>query len=376
MLRITRRHFVKLSSVATFATSLPSWGRTPSAVITSRPRKAIVGAIRWDAWYDSTSIPGKAVNEDLAPSYYHFRLPFFANQNSNTEVEINGGQQEVIDQEIDFAAYAGLDYWAFDAYQPSSSMSIALRLYLSSNKRNKINFCMLAGLDIWRNENVLEWHVSLMKKPTYQKILDGRPLYYLGFITDQSVNRNWGGMSKVRTAVDKFRGIVREQANANPYIVILDSEPERSAQYAKALGCDAIGAYQVNFNLHHASFSALVNQTEDLWNRQAASGIPVVPIVTTGLDQRPRFEHPVPWEGGIRPPPNVRDVYYETARPVEIARHLGNCLKWISDHPGSTGDQVCLIYAWNENDEGGWLIPTYPHDTSRIEAIRSVLVAK
>lgn len=32
-----------------------------------------------------------------------------------------------------------------------------------------------------------------------------------------------------------------------------------------------------------------------------------------------------------------------------------------------------LIYAWNENDEGGWLMPTLPCQTDRLDALRQVL---
>lgn len=32
-----------------------------------------------------------------------------------------------------------------------------------------------------------------------------------------------------------------------------------------------------------------------------------------------------------------------------------------------------LIYAWNENDEGGWLVPTAPCDQTRLEALHKLL---
>ena len=35
-----------------------------------------------------------------------------------------------------------------------------------------------------------------------------------------------------------------------------------------------------------------------------------------------------------------------------------------------------IIYAWNENDEGGWLIPTLSEGTARLDAIARVLNPK
>ncbi len=35
-----------------------------------------------------------------------------------------------------------------------------------------------------------------------------------------------------------------------------------------------------------------------------------------------------------------------------------------------------LIYAWNENDEGGWLTPTLYDGNARLEAVRRVLKAE
>lgn len=32
-----------------------------------------------------------------------------------------------------------------------------------------------------------------------------------------------------------------------------------------------------------------------------------------------------------------------------------------------------LIYAWNENDEGSWLMPTLPCQTDRPDALHQVL---
>ena len=107
--------------------------------------------------------------------------------------------------------------------------------------------------------------------------------------------------------------------------------------------------------------------------------IPTITFVTTGWDTRPRLEHPVPWIPGVaRPEPTpaakqealIDDV---TAKPAELARHLQEALEWTRNNRALNPANALLIYAWNENDEGGWLIPTLGEGTARLEAITDVL---
>jgi len=45
----------------------------------------------------------------------------------------------------------------------------------------------------------------------------------------------------------------------------------------------------------------------------------------------------------------------------------------MAGQPAARRAPAALIYAWNENDEGGWLLPTIPCDVRRLEALRPVL---
>src|SRR5207249_1207944 len=118
-----------------------TWDVECSAAQFARP---MIGAIRWDAWYDpKDGKVAKAVEEALGPAKYHFRMPFFGSETGSDSVRINGHSQATMDQEIAYAKYAGLDYWAFDAYAPSNPMSNALKLYLDSRYKGSINFCLI-----------------------------------------------------------------------------------------------------------------------------------------------------------------------------------------------------------------------------------------
>src|SRR5438046_1625434 len=86
----------------------------------------IVGAIRWDGWYGDGGVT-KAVEASLGQPKYHFRLPWFARVMDEGKVSINGDSQAIMEQEIAYAAQAGLNYWAFlDYLDQAPGMSIGL----------------------------------------------------------------------------------------------------------------------------------------------------------------------------------------------------------------------------------------------------------
>jgi hypothetical protein len=56
-----------------------------------------------------------------------------------------------------------------------------------------------------------------------------------------------------------------------------------------------------------------------------------------------------------------------------LAQHVQAALAWTAHNPDLTPANAVIIYAWNENDEGGWLTPTWTAqgkpNTDRIEAL-------
>lgn len=100
-------------------------------------------------------------------------------------VEARGNTQEVIDQEIAYAHTAGLAYWVFVIYPEEDALSLGLKLYLSSERKSLVKFCLNLqggweegdGPSSWRAKT--RRYVSYFKESTYQAVLDGRPLVYL-----------------------------------------------------------------------------------------------------------------------------------------------------------------------------------------------------
>ena len=150
--------------------------------------KIVVGAIRWDAWHGDRGVPGRAVQSALGSKEWRYRLPFFAQALSDDAVHIDGISQEVMDREIAYANAGGLDYWGFVTYNEDDAMSLAFKLYLSSTHRPDINFCQVTELVRWRDPKFVKRLVTLLNEPGYQKVLDNRPLLYLGFINQKQVD--------------------------------------------------------------------------------------------------------------------------------------------------------------------------------------------
>ena len=247
-----------------------------------------VGAIRWDAW--SGGRVTEQVERTLGPARYHDRLPWFANVTSEHQVRIDGSQPGIMEQEIDFAASAGLDYWPFLLYPESDSMSLALNQYLKSPKRQRLNFCVILhnafGVPeaAWPRE--LARVVSLLKEPGYQTILGNRPLVF------EFQARPGGQFPRQRFA--EFRRAA-QAAGLNPYCVFMGWNPAADFARESVNGFDAVSAYALGSDV--ATFAELARQVEQTcWQQAAAAKVPVIPLVTTGWDKQPRKDHPVSWE--------------------------------------------------------------------------------
>lgn len=336
--------------------------------------RPIVGAIRWDAWHGPASQVGLIVEKTLAPAHWHHRLPFYGRVVGENAVEARADTQEIMDQEIAYAHAAGLDYWAFVIYPEEEALSLGLKLYLSSERKSRINFCLnlqggwesRGGPDAWPDK--VRRYVGYFREPTYQTVSGGRPLVFLYSVEGLVGGGRFETWDDARAAFDRLRAEARDAGVGDPYIVAQGWSPDTLKEQARKLGLDAIGAYASTAGAKAASYAELAAHTERWWDAFRATGCEVAPLVTAGWDMRPRVETPVPWvEGGDI------EQYYEAPTPEELARHVEAGLRWLRDNPDAAPAQAILIYAWNEFDEGGWLCPTLAEGTARLDALREVL---
>ncbi|MFA6242346.1 MAG: hypothetical protein WC655_15535 [Candidatus Hydrogenedentales bacterium] len=350
---------------------------SPSVHAEEQMNRPIVGAIRWDAWHGPASEVGLTVEKTLAPEHWHYRLPFYAKVIGERAVEVRANTQTIMDKEIDYASKAGIDYWAFVVYPEEHALSLGIKLYLSSQIRHQVNFCLnlqggweaRGGSTAWPEK--VERYVQYFREPTYQRVLGGRPLVYIYSIESLVGSGAFGTWDDAHDAFQALREAAEAHGLPNPYIIGQGWSHNVLKDQLLKLGLDAIGAYASSGGAKAAPYLSLVAHTERCWDTFKTTGCEVVPLVSAGWDMRPRVETPVPWvkNGDI-------EQYYEAPQPEELAAHLENAIAWSKANPDVVKAQTVLVYAWNEFDEGGWICPTLSESTRRLDAIQAVLSPK
>lgn len=347
-----------------------------AAAASAQERPApVVGAIRWDAWVGDGSEVGLAVEKSLGPLRWHGRLPFFGKELAPDKVQVRANTRDVMDREIDYAANSGLGYWAFVAYDPADAMTRGgLDLYLSSRQKAKIKFCLILQGNMLTEKNwsgYVRRAVQNFREPSHQRVLGERPLLYIYEASKMASAKNLTSWSKARAAIGELRQGAKAAGLADPYIVAMEWSPGQAKEDVEKLGLDAVSGYCSNGGHKKASYTTLARYTQARWDEYARTGANVVPIVTAGWDRRPRVENPVPWEGPT--PAGGEEQYYDPPTPAELAAHLRAAIDWNAAHPRIAPAHAVILYAWNEIDEGGYLVPTLKEGTARLDAIRLVL---
>ncbi|GAA1192242.1 hypothetical protein GCM10009654_57000 [Streptomyces hebeiensis] len=256
-------------------------------------------------------------------------------------VNSDAAHQSVMDQEIQYAKNAGIDYWAF-VYYPQEPLARGRELYLAGEGRADVNWCaVLDGNFTGSYATNLPRLVAEFSGPTYQRVLGGRPLVY--FFTTATADK----VTQMRTACTRA-GL------PDPYIVVMAWTAQSAADLKTTVGADAVSRYATG-EQNGAPYSQLADAEAGLWDQYAAAAGDVVPTVSTGWDKRTRYDYPLSWEPNYT---GFKDEWTRQATPQEIATHLQGAVSWNNTHPDNASANTVLIYAWNEFDEGGWICPT------------------
>lgn len=322
-------------------------------------KKVLVGAIRWDGWVgEKSQVSIKGAKNLSKPQYMH-RLPFFAQIEDDGKIITDGATQEIMDMEIAYAKQAKLDYWAFCWYPKGTNLELQRELYHSSEYRNDVNWCVILGTNPFSLENDLPWLIEKMKEGNYQKVLGGRPLVYYFQINESQ-----------KGVVSALRKAAAENGLENPYVVGMGFTI-KVAEDMELAGCDALSAYACSAPMG-SSYETQMEFESNRWKEYSETGKKMVPFVTSGWDNRPRFE-----EEGYGWTIGGKASYVEQATPEQLTEHIQQGVDFVKANPSVCEANAVLIYAWNENDEGGWLMPTLyelrDHNRPlRIEAIAKV----
>ena len=117
-------------------------------------------------------------------------------------------------------------------------------------------------------------------------------------------------------------------------------------------------------------FRKLIDDNERIFNQFAeTTPLPYVPVITAGWDRRP-------WEKGQMPPEKM-SVWYPDRTPELVEEFVQLGVQWLDKHPDKTTTQrLLLLYAWNENGEGGYLTPTAKDGVEYLKAVQRAITVK
>ena len=98
----------------------------------------------------------KAVEASLGQTKYHFRLPWFAQMQSDGSMRINGDSQAIMEQEIIFASagWDGLRRGGFEENCPSVSLASCSRINSSGRLAT-----------VWLTEHRSNWRIEVQSPP-------------------------------------------------------------------------------------------------------------------------------------------------------------------------------------------------------------------
>ena len=352
---------------------------------TNRP---LVGVIRWDGYNGSPAVTQKQEMGFLKPEQWHSRAPWFFRKTGNSEspLEFNTNYdkniiREITDQEIKYAASAGIDYWAFcyyAKYKGGWELRDNFEAYLASPFKSRIKSSLIligehvgkglsptasAAQDAARRdwEKLVNEIVPLLRDPSYQKVCGGRPLVYL--MQPEELSKNLGDPSGKNASVENLRSAVahlREQSQAagagDPYIVGMNSGGIWAAVYVDKAGLNAVSAYRPAFG--STPEGMLYAQ---LWDNIRSKFI----NSGSGMGNNPKREIVVPLMSGASheprhaaQPENFGPQHYREPEQGEFKAHVLSGLDWAFTNKKNCPAQSVLIYAWNEHSEGGFICPT------------------
>lgn len=283
---------------------------------------------------------------------------------------------EVMKKQIDAAADAGIRFFSFDWYYREGSDNIplnnALRLYREAPNKRRLQFCLMVANhkpyvvtpQSWKT--VAATWINLFRDPGYVRVND-KPL--LIFFSVSSLVQEFGTAGAVRQALDSLRQAAANEGLKGVTMAVCVGPSE--VKEAEACGFDALTGY----NYHVVGFTPgqeanpiqqMLDGDRRIWEWiSGATSLPYMPAATLNWDPRPwrKKEGMIPHFTGY----SEQSVYND----------IMALKQWIAQHPDKTSkERIALLYAWNENGEGGWLTPSKMRGDSLLQGIRKAFIKK
>jgi len=352
---------------------LPAAGQTPSDAA-GKAAPAKIGAYYFDGWN-----PNDSHVTDRLKTEFANREPVWGWYDDTGKI---------MEQQIDLAANAGLSFWSFCWYWPEKEdkqtpLNQALSLYLKAPNRDRLGFCLMVANHGGYRIGPKDWPavraqwIALFKQPTYLTV-DRKPL--LIFFSPGELLKAFGAPEAVKAAFDQLRADAKAAGLPGISIAACATPGPQNGWNdlgeLRACGFDLFTGYnyhgyaipgQAKPASKEQAFASMISGHENIWDLFAQrSDCPYIPVVTTGWDKRP-------WEA-VAAPDAKRDVYYPDRSPVLVEQFVGKAIAWVKANPThATPEKLILLYAWNENGEGGYLTPTKTEGPAYLDAVTRAL---
>jgi hypothetical protein len=364
--------------------------------------RALVGAIRWDGWANDEV--GETNEMALNDGPWLNRVPFFAQyKNGAAEITNYSVSADTMGKEIDYAASAGIDYWAFlfytnDTNSKETGLYSALEAYLNHPKRNNVPFALISEPIRWRNpKHFSKMLHTMISSDSYLKVKGGRPLLYVMLSKEDALANYYADydhsctspseservVCALKNKVQAIRDYFRAAGKPSPFIVAAHGGALDAADMASKLGLDGLSSY-VQTGVTGSYFNMADKIMTKKWpafQAAAAGNFTFIPTATSGWDPSPRKNLNLAKCPG---PADVcndyinhwhhYDEFVSTGAPYDIAYFMKSAALWSEDHNSDNQVKATLTYAWNEYAEGGWLTPTYGLGTARVDALRDLFI--
>lgn len=328
--------------------------------------KATVGLYYFDGWSGGTD---KAHLTKLLTTEFADRKPVWGWKDNTVEI---------MQRQIDFCADHDIAFWAFDWYYPegktkATPLNNALGLYLKAANRQRLKFCLLVANHTDFRIGPKDWDaccatwVELFQKPTYLR-LNGQPLLIL--LSHYDLQQAFGSVEEVRKALDSLRAKAKK-AGLPGVAIATCTTPEAQLDVYVRSGYSLLTGYNYPLGVFSGDgsqpFRKLIEGHQRIFDQFAQhTPLPYAPVITAGWDRRP-------WEQGVTPPEKMSSWYADRS-PKLVEEFVRSGVQWMDRHPDkTTPERLMLIYAWNENGEGGYLTPTTKDGTAYLEAVRRAI---
>lgn len=352
------RHFKIIASVALLLCSANAVGQ----------KTLKLGAYYFDGWTGKTA----HVSDKLKTNFPE-REPVWGWKTSTPEA---------IKQQIDMADNAGLDFFTFCwYYNPNTrgkdvardAKNNALNLYLRAPNKHKLRFALLVANHGGYTLKAEEWDelstywINLFKDPSYLR-LNGKPL--ITFFDIQSLIKTFGTADSVSNALNELRTAARRANLTGVSIAVNIGATRESVEMAEKCGFDILTGY----NYHNSglrglrsgkiSVDSMRTREQTVWDDMVRlSSKPIIPAITLNWDRRP-------WDKDS----TATSPYFQGYSGASIEKAIRSCRYWMKNNAEHLpGDQIAILYAWNEYGEGAWLTPSKSLKNSLLEGVKKGL---